>query len=49
MYLDLYTASGPFEVSSETYMSQAAKQKRQHLKFYHPLLKSLFFQILRDI
>ena len=45
----LYTASGPFEVSSETYMSQAAKQKREHLKFYHPLLKSLFFQILRGI
>ena len=42
IYLFLYRASGPFGVSSETYMSQTAKQKRGLLKFHHPLFKSFF-------
>ena len=32
----------PFGVSSKTYMTQTAKQKRGHLKFHHPLLKHFF-------
>ena len=39
-------ALGPFEVSSETYMFEIAKQKVGHLKFYRPLFKPFFENFL---
>ena len=42
------THEWPFGVSSETYMTQTANQKRGHLKFYHPLFKH-FLKILYGI
>ena len=39
----------PFGVSSETYMTQAAKRKIGHLKFPHPLFKHFFENFIRYI
>ena len=48
MYLYLYTASGPFEVRSEIYMSQTAKQKRARKispRLFKPSLESFIWYI----
>ena len=39
----------PFGVSTETYMTQTAKQKREHLKFHHPLFKHFFENFIWNI